>query len=83
MTTPRPDDVDAELERIARERKAREIKGNGHAPVTPCNIEHTLAVFEKWLVLPDKTPVLALLGAVAANYLPGDCLLYTSDAADE
>src|SRR5262249_12808811 len=38
----------------------------------PSTIEKTLAVFDYWLVIPDKTPVLAVLGAVAANYLPGD-----------
>jgi hypothetical protein len=38
----------------------------------PCAIDETLAVFKRWLVLPDITPVLAVLGAVAANYLPGD-----------
>jgi hypothetical protein len=68
-------DVDAELERIRRERKEREAKqGNGSAApaVTPCTIDQALEVFERWLVLPDRTPVLAVLGAVAANYLPGD-----------
>jgi hypothetical protein len=38
----------------------------------PCAIDETLAVFKRWLVLPDLTPVLAVLGAAAANYLPGD-----------
>jgi hypothetical protein len=38
----------------------------------PCAIDETLAVFKRWLVLPDLTPVLAVLGATAANYLPGD-----------
>jgi len=37
-----------------------------------CTIEQTLQAYDKWLVLPDKTPVLATLGAVAANYLPGE-----------
>jgi hypothetical protein len=30
------------------------------------------AAFRKWLVLKDLTPVHAVLGAVAANFLPGD-----------
>jgi hypothetical protein len=38
----------------------------------PSTIEETLKVFEHWLILPSRTPVLAVLGAVAANYLPGD-----------
>ena len=40
--------------------------------VTPCKIDHTLAVFQRWLLLKDYTPVLAVLGAIAANYLEGD-----------
>jgi hypothetical protein len=35
-------------------------------------IEETLAVFHKWLVLPDRTPVYAVMGTIAANLLPGD-----------
>jgi hypothetical protein len=38
----------------------------------PSTIDQTLAVFERWLLLKDSTPVLAVLGALAANYLPGD-----------
>jgi hypothetical protein len=48
-------------------------KGNGDAAnIAPCTIEETLQVFERWLVLPDRTPVYAVLGTVAANLLPGD-----------
>jgi hypothetical protein len=35
-------------------------------------IEDALQVFEKWLSLSSRTPVYALLGAVAANLLDGD-----------
>src|SRR5262245_27426308 len=38
----------------------------------PWSLEQTLAVFNHWLLLPNPTPILAVLGAVAANYLPGD-----------
>jgi hypothetical protein len=38
----------------------------------PCGIEETLAVFDRWLLLPNPTPVYAVLGTVAANLLPGD-----------
>jgi hypothetical protein len=38
----------------------------------PRAITQTMAVFRKWLLLKDATPIYALLGAVAANYLPGD-----------
>jgi hypothetical protein len=45
-------------------------KGNGHNRA----IDHTLAVFERWLLLKDYTPVLAMLGTIAANYLDGDAI---------
>jgi hypothetical protein len=35
-------------------------------------IEDTLETFERWLILPNRTPVYAMLGTVAANLLPGD-----------
>src|SRR5262249_20181172 len=38
----------------------------------PSSIEKTLAVYEQWLILPNRTPVYAMLGAAAANYLEGD-----------
>jgi hypothetical protein len=41
-------------------------------PKQPASIDDVLAAFKRWLVLPDSTPVLALLGAVAANFLEGD-----------
>jgi hypothetical protein len=72
MTQPQVD-VDAELERIRSERKARETQNGGAAPTfAPCRIEITLEVFKKRLLLKDLTPVYAVLGTVAANYLAGD-----------
>ena len=48
-------------------------KGNAeHKPSRLLTIEETLAVFDKWLALSSRTPVLAVLGAVAANRLEGD-----------
>src|SRR5262249_7952547 len=35
-------------------------------------IDEVIAKFREWLLLKDITPLLALLGTVAANYLPGD-----------
>jgi IclR helix-turn-helix domain len=35
-------------------------------------LDDALKVFDKWLLLADQTPILAVLGAVAANYLDGD-----------
>ena len=37
----------------------------------PSALEETVAVFTRWLHLPDVEPVYATLGAAAANYLPG------------
>jgi len=60
--------VDSAGEKYA---KAPELAPAGPAP-TPAAIDDTLKVFGRWLLLKDHTPVLAVLGAVAANYLPGD-----------
>jgi hypothetical protein len=38
------------------------------------SIGDTLAVFKRWLLLEDQTPIYAVLGAIAANYLDGDPL---------
>jgi hypothetical protein len=38
----------------------------------PAAIDEVLETFKRWLILPDHTPVLAVLGTIAANYLPGD-----------
>jgi hypothetical protein len=35
-------------------------------------INETLDVFDRWLIMPDPTPIYATLGTVAANLLPGD-----------
>jgi hypothetical protein len=35
-------------------------------------IENTLQTFERWLILPSRTPIYAMLGTVAANLLPGE-----------
>jgi hypothetical protein len=42
----------------------------GPTPSSP--IEDTLKVFREWLLLDSDIPVLAMLGVVAANMLPGD-----------
>ena len=34
--------------------------------------DNLITVFEKWLILKDHTPIYAMLGAIAANLLPGD-----------
>jgi hypothetical protein len=42
----------------------------GPAPSLP--IENALQTFERWLILPSRTPVYAMLGTLVANLLPGD-----------
>jgi hypothetical protein len=44
--------------------------GPGPAAISP--IEQTLKAFEHWLILPSRTPVYAMLGAIVANLLDGD-----------
>jgi hypothetical protein len=50
-----------------RERKDAEYK----ATLARLTIDEVLEVFDKWLVLDNHTPIYAVLGAVAANYLSG------------
>jgi hypothetical protein len=40
-------------------------------PAKPRSINQVIATFEKWLWLPDTSPVYATLGATAANHLDG------------
>jgi hypothetical protein len=43
------------------------------SPATePWTLAETLAVFDRWVLLENHMPILAVLGTVAANYLPGD-----------
>jgi hypothetical protein len=44
----------------------------GSAPGAPSPIEETLQTFERWLILPSRTPVYAMLGTIVANLLDGD-----------
>jgi hypothetical protein len=71
----------AELPDWKPETNGKAQGGNGYdvggiskpsATLTPCTIEETLKVFDKWLLLEDQTPVITILGTVAANLLPGD-----------
>lgn len=43
-------------------------------PTSSSPIEDTLKVFREWLLLDNDTPVLAMLGTVAANKLSGDAI---------
>jgi bifunctional DNA primase/polymerase-like protein len=61
--------VDSAVEKYAEAPQAAPVAAN---PVPPCTIADTLAIFDRWLLLPDPTPIYAMVGAVAANLLPGD-----------
>jgi hypothetical protein len=50
---------------------AAHTAGNSKMPPVVA-LKATLDVFGRWLLLNDSTPILAVLGAVAANYLDGD-----------
>jgi hypothetical protein len=41
-------------------------------PASSSPIEETLQTFERWLILPSRIPIYAMLGTVAANLLPGE-----------
>jgi hypothetical protein len=65
----------AEISRLVDSAAEKYTKGPEPkaAPVgPPSTIDATLAKFEQWLLLKNPIPVLAVLGAVAANRLEGD-----------
>jgi hypothetical protein len=75
------EEVPAALNRLHDLSQARESRSKllatEPAPPEPCSdptisLATVLATFDRWLYLPDETPLLALLGTVAANLLPGD-----------
>jgi len=73
----------ANVDEERRQRRLKEIPGMVESaevkieqpkrPVgPPLTLKETLDVFDKWLALASQTPILAVLGAVAANHLDGD-----------
>src|SRR5262249_17979351 len=61
-----------EIPRLVDSAVEKLVKPTPPPPGPPLPIDKTLEVFEHWLLLKDRTPVLAALGAIAANYLEGD-----------
>src|SRR5262249_33888171 len=53
-------------------RRGQRTHTKADSNLPPSTIEQTLAVFDRWLILPDRTSIYAVLGSVAANLLPGD-----------
>jgi hypothetical protein len=64
--------ADPDINDTLRTEGADAVRARHDAAHKRHTIGETLAVFNKWLVLPNETPILAVLGAVAANLLPGD-----------
>jgi hypothetical protein len=64
------DAVDSAVAKYGKKPEPVEAAAADQQPA--CSIDDTIAVFEKWLILKDRTPVYAMLGAIAANLLPGD-----------
>ena len=59
--------------RTQDEKQAAQDEKPAAAPVgPPLPIDEIIKVFERWLLLKDYTPLYAVLGTVAANYLEGD-----------
>ena len=50
----------------------RQINGVPLDVIPNSPIDEVIEVFERWLILKDRTPIYAVLGAVAANLLEGD-----------
>ena len=50
----------------------RQINGVPLEVINRRPIDEVIEVFERWLVLKDRTPLYAVFGTVAANLLPGD-----------
>jgi hypothetical protein len=76
-TAPRDDRWKARRAEIPRlvesaAAKFREPAKEPAPPATPTPIAQVLEVFDSWLVLKSATPILAMLGAVAGNLLPGE-----------
>lgn len=73
-----PPMADTELAELAADVDARyeptEKLGRATYTGPATAIDETLDVFRHWLHLPDDTPVLAVLGTVAANKLDGDAV---------
>ena len=55
-----------------RHRQLAPAPAAGPGPAASSPIEDTLQTFERWLILPSRTPVYAMLGTIAANLLDGD-----------
>jgi hypothetical protein len=80
MAEPHPDLADREKEQPEEQSKAAQgaAQDEKHGaetaaePAQPSTLAEVIAAFDKWLVLRDHKPIYGVLGAMAANLLPGD-----------
>jgi hypothetical protein len=68
-----PDAVDSAVAKYSKQPEPVEPVVAEEKPAAPgYTIDNLITVFKKWLILEDHTPIYAMLGAIAANLLPGD-----------
>jgi len=68
MMAQHPADIDRLQQFIAQEHE--EIRSAN--PTMRMKLATVVTAFQRWLYLPDPTPLFAVLGTVAANLMPGD-----------
>jgi hypothetical protein len=66
------DDIPRLVDSAEQLMKGQQSSAAAPPPGPACSIEAALKVFKRWLLMQDYTPVYAMLGAIAANYLDGD-----------
>jgi len=62
------------LRKFDAERKSALADSTPSAPAHAFTLSNVVETFQKWLYLPDPSPLKVVLGAVAANLMPGDPL---------
>jgi hypothetical protein len=67
-----PDAVDSAVAKYGKQPEPTEPAVEPKPSTSGTTIDDLIKVFEKWLILKDRTPIYAVLGTVAANLLPGD-----------
>jgi hypothetical protein len=67
-----PDAVDSAVAKYGKQPEPAEPVVEVKPSTSGYTIDSLITVFEKWLILKDRTPIYAMLGTIAANLLPGD-----------
>jgi hypothetical protein len=69
---PRWQDRYDDIPRLVESAVEKCCKPPPHDPALTGTIAEAMEVFDRWLILNDRTPIYAVLGTVAANLLEGD-----------